>query len=167
MRGSQRGSSHTRECAMCVLIKPRGRFWRSLPGPVSHEMPYVPVRDAACPCMSCWGFTCTQWSWRSWAKTRVLVLETSYTVLIVAWFNFKMCFHSTCDLILFIPFCAFRNLQTRPIAHKHMGKIGLSVPCSLASGNTSQTCISPLQPVFKSLWWWGLHNNTQLHAIII
>lgn len=108
---------------------------------------------------SFWGFTSRWWSWRSWAKTRVLALERSCAVLIVAWFDLKMCF--SCPLVIFFFFfllvCAFHDLQTKPIAHKHLGRMGLSgawggeCPVPLLQGITRQTCASPLQPVFKGL----------------
>lgn len=66
----------------------------------------------------------------------------------------------SCPLVFFFFFlrvCAFHNLQPKPIAHKHMGKIGLSgawggeCPVSQLQGSSCQTCTTPLQPVFKGL----------------
>lgn len=100
---------------------------------------------------SFWGFTSRWWSWRSWTKTRVLALERSCAVVIVAWFDLKMCFHAHLWFFFsFLPICALHDLQTKPITHKHMGKIGLSgawgdeCPVPWLQGSTSQNCTSPL-----------------------
>lgn len=144
--------------------------------------PCVYMRDAACHCSFCVVSYILLGIYFQMVKLEELSQNKGTCFgKILCCFNccviwFKNVF--SCPLVIFLFFfpsnlCLARlTNQTKPIAHKHMGEIGSSgawgdeCPVPWLQGSTSQTCTSPHQPVFKGLWWWGLHNNPQLHAVL-
>lgn len=165
-----RDSSHATQRALCMPAYPRGRCWGSLPGAASHKIPVCPYARCCMPLQLLRGFL---------RPSGDLLWDLPCFGKILCCFNccviwFKNVF--SCPLVIFfspfLPICALHNLQTKPITHKHMGKIGLSgawgdeCPVPRLQVGTIQTRTSPLQPVFKGRDEGCIITHSYMHCFI-